>query len=87
MGREHAGKRVLIVAHEVVIVVWRYLLEELDEPTVLSMGGGQLANCSLTTYRTDDDGRPHLTLLGWTAPLEIEHTEVTEEKDAHVAPR
>jgi broad specificity phosphatase PhoE len=46
LGREHPGKRVLLVAHEVVILMMRYLLEELDEQTVLGMGGGQLANCS-----------------------------------------
>lgn len=87
LGREHDGKRVMIVAHEVVILVMRYLLEDLDEATVLGMGGGQLANCSLTTYRTTPDGRPQAELVGWTAPLEVTHTPVTEEADEHVAPR
>jgi len=87
LGREHSGRRVMIVAHEVVILIFRYLLEDLDEPTVLSMGGGQLANCSLTTYVTDESGRPVLTQLGWTAPLATEHAPVTEESDERVGPR
>ena len=30
LGREHAGRRVLIVAHEVPILIMRYLLEDLE---------------------------------------------------------
>jgi broad specificity phosphatase PhoE len=87
LGREHAGRRVMLVAHEVVILMMRYLLEDLDEPTVLGMGGGQLANCSLTSYRTDDEGHPQLELVGWTAPLERTSTPVTAEPEDPVAPR
>ena len=87
LGREHPGKRVLLVAHEVVILMMRYLLEELDEQTVLGMGGGQLANCSLTTYRTDHDGHPQLELVGWTAPLERASTQVTTAPEQPVARR
>lgn len=87
LGREHAGRRVLLVAHEVPILIMRYLLEDLDEAAVLALGNGQLANCSLTTYETAADGTPHPTLVGWTAPLEAAATEVTEAPDAPVAPR
>jgi broad specificity phosphatase PhoE len=87
LGREHSGRRVLLVAHEVVILMMRYLLEDLDEPTVLAMGGGQLANCSLTTYRTDDEGHPQLERVGWTVPLEESSTPVTRAPEEPVAPR
>ncbi len=87
LGREHAGRRVLLVAHEVPILIMRYLLEDLDEASVLALGGGKLANCSLTAYETDADGAPQLVTLGWTAPLELADTEVTEAADAPVAPR
>ena len=87
LGREHGGRRVLLVAHEVPILIMRYLLEDLDERTVLALGDGQLANCSLTAYETDASGRPQLTIAGWTAPLEAAATEVTEAPDAPVAPR
>lgn len=87
LGREHAGRRVLIVTHEVPILIMRYLLEDLDESAVLAMGGGQLANCSLTTYRTDADGCPRPDLLGWIAPVSQQDTQVTAAADEQVAPR
>jgi probable phosphoglycerate mutase len=87
LGREHAGRHVLIVAHEVVIVIMRYLLEDLDEAGALQLGGGRLANCSLTSYVTGADGAPRLELDGWTAPLDIADEPITEAPDAAVAPR
>ena len=87
LAREHAGRRVLLVTHEVAIILMRYLLEDLDEAQTLELGGGKLANCSLTAYTTEQDGSPRLVLDGWTAPLEIAHETVTEASDAPVAPR
>ena len=87
IGREHGGRRVLLVTHEVVIVLMRYLLEDLDEAQALALGGGRIANCSLTSYVTQPDGTPRLELDGWTAPLEEAREPVTEEADAPVAPR
>lgn len=87
MGREHAGRRVLLVTHEVVIVIMRYLLEQLDEAETLALGGGRYANCSLTTYVTASDGSPRHELDGWTAPLEEAREVVTDAPDAHVGPR
>jgi broad specificity phosphatase PhoE len=87
IGREHGGRRVLLVTHEVVIVLMRYLLEDLNEAQALALGGGRIANCSLTSYITQADGSPRLELDGWTAPLEDAHEPVTEERDAPVAPR
>jgi broad specificity phosphatase PhoE len=87
IGREHGGKRVLLVTHEVVIVLMRYLMEDLDEKQALALGGGRIANCSLTTYITQPDGSPRLELEGWTTPIEAANEPVTEEPDAPVAPR
>jgi probable phosphoglycerate mutase len=87
IGREHSGCRVLLVTHEVVIVLMRYLMEDLTEGQTLALGGGRLANCSLTTYTTQADGTPRLVLDGWTAPLEVANEAVTEAPDARVAPR
>jgi broad specificity phosphatase PhoE len=87
LGREHLGKRVMMVCHEVVVIIWRYLVEDLDEKAALALSRDHpLANCALTTYVTVDD---HLVLDrdGWTAPLEAEDVTVTEEHDAPVAPR
>jgi len=85
--REHAGRRVLLVTHEVVIIVMRYLVEGLDEAAALGMSArGHLANCSLTTYRCVD-GSLRLDRDAWTAPLEEADTPVTEAPDVPVAPR
>ena len=75
------------MAHEVVILMMRYLLEDLDEATVLGMGGGRLANCSLTLYTTDSSGRPRLQRDGWTVPLAEEATPITKEPDHRVGTR
>jgi len=87
IGREHGGRRVLLVTHEVVIVLMRYLMEDLTESQALALGGGRIANCALTTYITQANGSPALDLDGWTAPLEEANEPVTEEPDARVAPR
>jgi broad specificity phosphatase PhoE len=87
LAREHAGRRVLLVTHEVTIVLMRYLLDDLDEKQAIALGGGRLANCSLTSYVTEPDGTPRLVLDGWTAPLDMADEIVTEERDAPVAPR
>jgi broad specificity phosphatase PhoE len=87
IGREHSGRRVMLVTHEVVIVLMRYLLEDLTEAQALALGGGRIANCSLTKYITRPDGTPSLLLDGWTTPLEEANEPVTEERDAPVAPR
>ncbi len=88
VAREHDGKRVLVVAHEVVIFIMRYLLDGLSEQEALALSRDQpLANCALTTYVTDADGHLVLDLEGWTAPLDAADTPVTEASDVHVAPR
>lgn len=84
----HEGKRVLIVSHEVVIVMMRYLIEDLGEQRALALSRDEpLANCSLTTYTTDATGVLRLDRSGWTAPIEDEGAAVTEDHDARVAAR
>jgi probable phosphoglycerate mutase len=85
--RQHAGRRVLLVTHEVPIIIVRYLIEDLDEAAALALSASRrIANCSLTTYRPGDAGLT-LDLDAWTAPLERRSTPVTDEPDAAVATR
>ena len=50
---EHAGRRVLVVSHQAVIMNFRMVLEHLDEPTLLRLDAQEpLANCSVTSYAT-----------------------------------
>ncbi|WP_256926701.1 histidine phosphatase family protein [Sphingomonas sp. TZW2008] len=47
----YAGRRVLIVAHQVVVLCLRYILEKLDESEILAIDrAGNVANCSVTDY-------------------------------------
>ena len=50
----YAGQRVLIVAHQVILLCPRYILEHLDEAQILAIDAeGDVANCSATEYRFD----------------------------------
>ncbi len=86
IAREHEGKRVMLVSHEVPILIMRYLLEDLTEHEVLAFSGS-IPNCSLTRYVFDDEGHPHADLVGWSVPLTDEGVEVTEAPERPVAPR
>jgi ribonuclease H / adenosylcobalamin/alpha-ribazole phosphatase len=51
---QHAGQRVMIITHEVVIYCLRYILEDMDEAQILAVdAAGDIANCSVTEYRAD----------------------------------
>ncbi|WP_426111239.1 histidine phosphatase family protein [Massilia sp. PWRC2] len=52
--REYAGEQVLIVGHQVTVNCLRYLLERLDEATILAYDrAADVPNCSITSYRFD----------------------------------
>ncbi len=88
VAREHLDRRVMMITHEVVVLMWRYLLDGLDEGSVLALGSEHpVGNCSLTRYRTDEDDRLALELDAWVAPLDAEQVPVTSDHDAAVAPR
>lgn len=91
MSRDYAGERVLIVAHQVTVNCFRYLLEYLDEAQILAMDReGDVPNCSVTSYAYDPAvgkrGGMALRLASFVAPLEAAGTPVTEEPDVTAAP-
>jgi probable phosphoglycerate mutase len=78
----------VVVTHEVVIIMLRYIIERLDEDAALMLSSqAAIANCSLTAYAVDDSERliPHA--VAWTAPIEDTGTPVTKGPDARVASR
>ena len=88
----YKGQRVMIVAHQVVVLCFRYILENLDEAEILAIDKeADVANCGVTEYRFDPaagkDG--NLCLFGYnvTVPLEEKSAEVTSEPDPIVAAR
>lgn len=83
----HAGQRVLIVAHQVVVLCLRYILETLDEEQVLAIDReGDVANCSVTEYRFDPRagkaGKLVLVRYNYTVPLTDAAVPLTVAKDA-----
>lgn len=90
--REYAQKRVLIVAHQVIVNCLRYLLEQMDEPRILEIDRqGDVPNCAVTSYRSvrGPDGEPalELQLVNFLAPLKDADMPVTSAPDQPVAPK
>lgn len=81
----YAGESVLIVAHQVVVLCFRYLFENLDEQTLLDIDrAGDVANCSITSFRaTSERGHARLELLEYdfVAPIEEAGEPVTTTPD------
>lgn len=83
MRAEYADGRVLIVAHQVIVVCLRYVLEGLDEARVLDLERpGEVANASVTSYRRVD-GRLVLERFNTVAPLEAGGAPITAEPPAN----
>ena len=79
----HAGKPVMIVAHQVVVLCMRYIVENMDEEQILAIDReGDVANCSVTEYRFDPeaygDGGLVLVRYNATASVAQEATVTTE---------
>jgi broad specificity phosphatase PhoE len=82
LEQRYADRRVLVVTHQAVAMLFRYVLESLTEAEVLDIDGHeQIANCAVTRYALDGNG---LVLQAFN---EVEHLAefdepVTEEPDA-----
>ncbi|MDO6413423.1 histidine phosphatase family protein [Sphingomonas sp. BIUV-7] len=88
----YAGRPVMIVAHQVVVLCLRYIIENMSEQTILAIDAeGDVANCSVTKYRFDPAagryGNLVLARYNVTAPMDEEHTAVTAAPDQPVAAR
>jgi broad specificity phosphatase PhoE len=85
-------KRVLIVCHQVVVLCFRYILEELDEESILKIDKqAEVLNCGIAQYdfeeRVDRTCVPSLTLWNYGAPLESEGAPKTSAPDAMAGTR
>jgi broad specificity phosphatase PhoE len=88
----HGGKRVMIVAHQVVVLCLRYIIEGMGEDEILAIDrAGDVANCSVTEYAFDPTapGDGGLTLVRYNAVAAVEESAapVTSAPDAMVAAR
>jgi probable phosphoglycerate mutase len=83
---DHAGERVMVVAHQAVITVTRYVLEGMSEADVLAADKAEeLVNTSVTTYAGDGTATPQLVRLNDARHLPPELR--TEAPDVPAAPR
>jgi len=92
LTREYRGERVLIVAHQVIVNCFRYLLERMDEEAILAIDrAGDVPNCGITEYRFDPQAGKHgklaLVRANFVAPLEQTGTPVTHQPDIPAAPK
>jgi broad specificity phosphatase PhoE len=90
----HSGpdKRVLIVAHQVIVLCVRYLLEGMTEDEILAIDrASDVANCGVTAYSLNPelgpDGELQLRTYNFVAPLEEAGAPVTTRPDPPVASR
>ena len=84
-GMRYDGERVLLVAHQAVIMVFRYVLEGLTEQELMTVDKQeQVANASVTRYETGADGG--LELVAFNVVEHLADEDVTEEPDATPGP-
>jgi broad specificity phosphatase PhoE len=82
----YADRRVMIVAHQVVVLCLRYIIEGMSEEQILAIDReGDVANCSVTEYRFDPgigrDGGLALQSYNVTTPVERNDVDVTAEPE------
>jgi broad specificity phosphatase PhoE len=87
----YAGRRVLIIGHQVLVLCFRYLLENLTEAQLLAIDSkGDVANCSVTDYRCaarDDSATLELQRYNWVLPLRDAGAQITSKPDPSSAAR
>ena len=88
----YADKRVLVVAHQVVILCLRYILEELTEAQILAIDRqAEFLNCGIAAYDFEPNAQslcvPALAMWNHGAPMEAEGTPKTAERDTMTGSR
>ena len=92
LSRDYSGERVLVVAHSVVVLCFRYLLEKMTEQQILIIDrDDDVANCSVTSYEYDPTsgktGGLVLRHYNFIAPVEEAGERVTMAPDAPMGPK
>jgi broad specificity phosphatase PhoE len=91
LRRDHVEDRVLIVAHQVIVNCFRYLLECLDEAKILDIDrAADVPNCGITEYGIDrkhPDARFALRTANLVLPLVEVGAPVTMAPDKPAGPK
>jgi len=88
----YCDRRVAVVCHQVVVLCFRYILEELDEEQILAIDKqAEVLNCGIAAYEFDPDAKgicvPQLALWNHGAPLEADGAPKTSAPDAMAGTR
>ena len=88
----YCDRRVLVVCHQVVVLCFRYILEELDEAQILAIDKqAEVLNCGIAGYEFEPDAKgvciPQLALWNHGTPLEAEGAPKTSAPDAMAGTR
>jgi 2,3-bisphosphoglycerate-dependent phosphoglycerate mutase len=90
LSREYPQRQVIVVAHEVVILVFRYVLQNMRERELLELARAKpLVNCCVTCFTVDASTTDRMVLRTWNSAeaLVTLDAPVTNEPDRAVAPR
>jgi len=91
LRRDHVEDRVLIVAHQVIVNCFRYLLECMDEEKILAIDReADVPNCGITEYALDrklPDARFALRAANLVLPLVEAGAPVTTAPDKPAGPK
>ena len=91
LRRDHVEDRVLIVAHQVIVNCFRYLLECMDEAKILGIDReADVPNCGITEYgidRREPDARFALRTANQVLPLIEAGAPVTTAPDEPAGPK
>ena len=92
LTRDYTKHSVLIVAHQVIVNCFRYLLERLNEAQILEIDrAADVPNCGVTWYEFDPAqgtrGKLVLRMANFVAPLVEGGAPVTTAPDVPAAPK
>ena len=88
----YCDRRVLVVCHQVVVLCFRYILDELDEAQILGIDKqSEVLNCGIAAYDFEQGPEglcvPELSLWNHGTPLETEGASKTSAPDAMAGTR
>ena len=82
---DHAGEHVVVFTHQAVILLFRYVLDGLDEATLLELDRSvQIANTAVSTWQGDGQG---MRLETFNVSDHLAPAETTAASDVPAAPR
>lgn len=83
---DHTDRTVVVVAHQAVILLFRFVLERIAEDELLRIDRAEeIVNTAVTSYAGDGRGRP--ALIGFNDASHLDAPLRTDQPDRPVAPR